>query len=99
MRAAGARLPKWPAADARQATGWSGLTEAERRVAVLIGSGHTNKSAASELGVSINTVGTHLRSIFAKLDIQSRTAAGERSIPPAGRRSPAGAPQGAGPRG
>jgi len=38
----------------------------------LIGAGHTNRSAASELGVSINTVGTHLRAVFAKLGIQSR---------------------------
>jgi DNA-binding CsgD family transcriptional regulator len=72
LRAAGVRRPKWTTADVRQATGWASLTEAERRVAVLIGSGHTNKLAASELGVSINTVGTQLRSAFAKLDIQSR---------------------------
>jgi DNA-binding NarL/FixJ family response regulator len=41
-------------------------------VATLIAAGHTNKSAAAELGVSINTIGTHLRAIFSKLDIQSR---------------------------
>ena len=72
LRTAGVRRPKWTTADVRQATGWASLTEAERRVAVLIGSGHTNKLAASELGVSVNTVGTQLRSVFAKLDIQSR---------------------------
>lgn len=72
MREAGARRPRWSAAEERRTTGWSSLTEAERRVAVLIGSGHTNKSAAAELGVSINTVGTHLRVVFAKLGIQSR---------------------------
>jgi len=48
------------------------LTGAERRVATLIGSGHTNKSAAAELGVSVNTVGTHLRAVFGKLGVQSR---------------------------
>ena len=42
------------------------------RVAGLIGEGRTNKSAAAELGVSANTVGTHLRSVFAKLDVRSR---------------------------
>jgi DNA-binding CsgD family transcriptional regulator len=52
--------------------GWTALTPAERRVALLIGTGHTNKSASAELGVSVNTVGTHLRSAFAKLNIQSR---------------------------
>ena len=51
---------------------WNALTPAERRVALLIGTGHTNKSASTELGVSVNTVATHLRSVFAKLNIQSR---------------------------
>jgi DNA-binding CsgD family transcriptional regulator len=71
MREAGVRRAKWAATE-KPATGWTSLTEAERRVAELIGSGHTNKSAATELGVSVNTVGTHLRSVFAKLGIQSR---------------------------
>ncbi len=71
MREAGARRAKW--SDITQAaTGWNALTPAERRVALLIGTGHTNKSASTELGVSVNTVGTHLRSVFAKLNIQSR---------------------------
>ena len=72
MRQAGARRPKWSTAAAAPATGWASLTEAERRVATLISEGHTNKSAASALGVSINTVGTHLRAVFAKLGVQSR---------------------------
>jgi DNA-binding NarL/FixJ family response regulator len=71
MREAGARDAKWAAAE-RPATGWASLTEAERRVAELIGSGHTNKSAAAELGVSVNTIGTHLRAVFGKLSVQSR---------------------------
>jgi DNA-binding CsgD family transcriptional regulator len=48
------------------------LTEAERRVAYLIATGHTNKSTAKSLGLSINTVGSHVRSIYAKLGVQSR---------------------------
>jgi DNA-binding CsgD family transcriptional regulator len=72
MRQAGIRRTKWSAAAAASATGWASLTEAERRVATLISEGHTNKSAASTLGVSINTVGTHLRAVFTKLGVQSR---------------------------
>ena len=72
MRQTGARRTKWSAAAAAPASGWASLTEAERRVATLISQGHTNKSAASALGVSINTVGTHLRAVFAKLGVQSR---------------------------
>ncbi len=72
MRQAGARRTKWSTAAAAPTTGWACLTEAERRVATLISEGHTNKSAASALGVSINTVGTHLLAVFAKLGVQSR---------------------------
>jgi DNA-binding CsgD family transcriptional regulator len=72
MREAGARRPKWTGAGGKPPAGWPSLTEAERRVATLIGSGHTNKSAATELGVSVNTVSTHLKAVFGKLGIQSR---------------------------
>ncbi len=72
MRQAGTRRAKWSAATPCPTTGWSSLTDAERRVATLIGSGHANKSAASELGISVNTIATHLRSVFTKLAIQSR---------------------------
>ena len=72
MRQAGARRAKWSRATERPSTGWGSLTDAERRVAKLIASGHTNKSAASILGISVNTIGTHLRAIFVKLEVQSR---------------------------
>jgi DNA-binding CsgD family transcriptional regulator len=72
MCKAGARRAKWPAAAAAPAAGWASLTAAERRVASLISQGHTNKSAASALGVSANTVSTHIRAVFAKLGVQSR---------------------------
>jgi DNA-binding CsgD family transcriptional regulator len=82
MREAGARRTKWSTAAAAPATGWASLTDAERRVATLISEGHTNKSAASTLGVSINTVGTHLRAVFAKLGVQSRVQLANRLADP-----------------
>ncbi|MER7794824.1 hypothetical protein [Streptomyces sp. NPDC097640] len=57
MRQAGARRAKWAVARTRPDTGWTSLTGAERRVALLIADGHSNRSAAAELGVSVNTVG------------------------------------------
>jgi DNA-binding CsgD family transcriptional regulator len=33
---------------------------------------YTGKSAAKELGISVNTVGTQLRSAYSKLGVQSR---------------------------
>ncbi|HEY0815798.1 MAG TPA: AAA family ATPase [Pseudonocardia sp.] len=56
----------------RPVTGWGALTDAEARVARLIGAGHTNRSAAETLGVSMNTVATHLRSVFLKMAVRSR---------------------------
>ncbi|BBY18141.1 helix-turn-helix transcriptional regulator [Mycolicibacterium litorale] len=59
-------------AGPRPSTGWSSLTDTEHRVVELISSGHTNRSAAMELGVSPNTVNAHLRSVFRKLEVRSR---------------------------
>ena len=72
LRETGVRRARWSAAAPNAATGPASLTEAERRVATLIAAGHTNKAAAAKLGVSINTVGTHLRAVFTKLGVQSR---------------------------
>ncbi len=56
----------------RPQSGWAALTPTELRVVELIARGHTNRSAAQELGVSAHTVNTHLRAVFRKLDIRSR---------------------------
>jgi DNA-binding CsgD family transcriptional regulator/tetratricopeptide (TPR) repeat protein len=72
LRRAGARRPQWEAAPEQPTRGWNALTPAEQRVARLISSGHTNRSTAAELFISANTVATHVRSIFRKLDVKSR---------------------------
>lgn len=71
VRATGARR-RWAPATHRPKTGWDALTDAERRVADLVADGHSNKSAATELFLSPNTVATHLRAVFGKLGISSR---------------------------
>ncbi len=71
MRDAGVRRKRWVTARREGESGRT-LTEAEHRVALLIADGHTNKSAAQELGVSAYTVGSQLRSIYLKLGVQSR---------------------------
>ncbi|WP_127509754.1 helix-turn-helix transcriptional regulator [Actinoplanes solisilvae] len=58
--------------DGRAAFGWSSLTDTEHRVIRLIASGITNRQAARQLSLSPHTVNTHLRHVFAKLDINSR---------------------------
>ena len=65
QRAAGARLP-------REASGTS-LTAQESRVAILAAEGLSNKEIAARLVVSTKTVEGHLRNIFEKLGVTSRT--------------------------
>ncbi len=48
------------------------LTAAERRVAREAAAGHTNAEIARRLHLSENTVETHLKRVFAKLEIHSR---------------------------
>jgi DNA-binding CsgD family transcriptional regulator len=72
MRKAGFRRAQWQCAEPRPESGWPALTQAEMRVARLIGSGYTNRAASEALGISVNTTGTHLRSVFKKLGVRSR---------------------------
>jgi DNA-binding CsgD family transcriptional regulator len=72
LQAAGVRRRRWAAVQARPETGWEALTPMERRVALLVAEGHTNRSAAEELVLSASTVGTHLRAAFGKLGVNSR---------------------------
>jgi DNA-binding NarL/FixJ family response regulator len=53
----------------------SPLSEREREVLALAAEGAANKLIAHELGVSVRTVHAHMRNIFAKLDVASRTEA------------------------
>ena len=55
-------------------TGWEAMTDSELSVARLVAQGLTNREVAERLFVSPHTVSSHLRSIFAKLDINSRLA-------------------------
>jgi DNA-binding CsgD family transcriptional regulator len=71
LRALGVRRRHW-AQPQRPAFGWGSLTETERAVAGLIAGGMTNRQAAARMFLSPHTVSTHLRRIFAKLDIASR---------------------------
>jgi len=56
------------------------LTPQEIRLLKLLTEGHQNKTAAAELGISIHTVGFHLRSIYAKLHVHSRSGAIARAL-------------------
>ncbi len=55
-------------------TGPGSLTPQEREVTLLAAAGMTNKQIARRLDISPRTVGAHLRQIFPKLGIGSRSA-------------------------
>jgi DNA-binding CsgD family transcriptional regulator len=65
LRAAGARLP-------RTASG-AALTAQEQRIASLVAEGLSNKEIAGRLVLSTKTVEGHLRNVFEKLGVTSRT--------------------------
>ncbi|WP_179277202.1 helix-turn-helix transcriptional regulator [Actinoplanes regularis] len=66
------------AAGERPATGAGctvegGLTAQQERIAALVAEGATNREVAQELHLSPRTVDHHLRNVFARLGVRSRT--------------------------
>jgi DNA-binding CsgD family transcriptional regulator len=58
----------------RPSHGWESLTGTERAVSRLVAEGLTNRGIARRLYISPHTVNTHLRHVFAKLDVSNRVA-------------------------
>jgi pimeloyl-ACP methyl ester carboxylesterase/DNA-binding CsgD family transcriptional regulator len=70
-RERGAAVPE--ARMRRPVTGWEALTDAERRVADLVAGGLANREVAERLYLSRYTVETHLKHVFTKLGVSSRS--------------------------
>lgn len=51
------------------------LTPHEIRLLKLLVEGHNYKTAAAELSLSINTIGFHMKSIYEKLQVHSKSEA------------------------
>ena len=56
-----------------------GLTERELEVLRGVAAGKSNKTMASELGLSERTIDRHVSNIFSKLDVRTRAAATARA--------------------
>ena len=65
--------PRKPAVARASAT--DRLTEREREILEHLSRGYSNREIADTFGVSVPTVRSHLRSIYAKLHVRSRTQA------------------------
>jgi DNA-binding CsgD family transcriptional regulator len=61
------------AASRDHGPGFASLTDAEAQIARLVSDGSTNREIADRLFLSPHTVNSHLRHIFVKLSINSRT--------------------------
>jgi DNA-binding NarL/FixJ family response regulator len=70
--------------EARRARGSSSeldvLTDREREALVLLAQGMTNKEIAESLVITTNTVKRHLKAIFEKLEVHTRSAAAAKAI-------------------
>jgi DNA-binding CsgD family transcriptional regulator len=51
------------------------LTPQEKRVLALLLQGHHKKTAADVMGVSVNTISFHLKNVYGKLGVHSKTEA------------------------
>ena len=58
----------------------SSLTGQERALLRLLADGHSYQAAAGQLGVSINTVRDHVRSIYEKLHVHSKSEAVSKAL-------------------
>lgn len=65
--------PSRPAEIAQIVGAAHGLTPRETEIVLLVASGQTNREIATRLAISPYTVADHLKSIFAKLDVASRS--------------------------
>lgn len=64
-----------PPTEARTPPGFADLSEREREILALIGAGRSNTEIAEELFISMATVKTHIRHVFAKLELRDRAQA------------------------
>lgn len=56
------------------------LTQREREIVALVGTGKTNSEIATILSISARTVQKHLEHVFQKLGVETRTAAAVRAL-------------------
>jgi DNA-binding CsgD family transcriptional regulator len=61
-------------------TGMAALSPQQREVALLIVAGKSNREIADELGLSFNTASSHVKLIYARLEVNDRNAVAQKLL-------------------
>jgi len=61
-------------------TGMATLSPQQREVALLIVAGKSNREIADELGLSFNTASSHVKQVYARLEVNERSAVAQKLL-------------------
>ena len=61
-------------------TGTAALSPQQREVALLIAGGKSNREIADELGLSFNTASSHVKQVYARLEVNERSAVAQKLL-------------------
>ena len=61
-------------------TGIAALSPQQREVALLIVAGKSNREIADDLGLSFNTASSHVKQVYARLDVNERSAVAQKLL-------------------
>jgi DNA-binding CsgD family transcriptional regulator len=61
-------------------TGLAALSPQQREVALLIAAGKSNRGIADELGLSFNTASSHVKQVYARLEVNERSAVAQKLL-------------------
>jgi DNA-binding NarL/FixJ family response regulator len=61
-------------------TGMTALSPQQREVALLIAAGKSNREIADELGLSFNTASSHVKQVYARLEVNERSAVAQKLV-------------------
>ena len=68
-------IERFAVASSARVTAVGTLTDREREVLVLIAGGRSNQEIAADLGISLDTVKSHVKHVFTKLAVRDRSQA------------------------
>jgi DNA-binding CsgD family transcriptional regulator len=61
-------------------TGMAELSPQQREVALLIAAGRSNREIAEDLGLSFNTASSHVKQVYARLEVNERSAVAQKLL-------------------